>query len=243
LSTFLIVEDDMLHRNFLREVIALSEIGCSALIEADDGDAAIRLAHSNNIKGVIMDLQMPNRTGVQAARALWSETPTLPILFWSNYSDEAYVRGITKIVPSSATYGYLLKTSSKERLRRAMQCVFLEGQNIIDREIRGVQQRSPNRLEDLTDAEYDVLLDIAIGLTDQAISNRRGISIRSVQGRLQQLYAKFGLIEGPTLAGRSAIYNSRTRSIAIAFSRRLISAHSVELAEQDYQRWSNGEAG
>jgi DNA-binding NarL/FixJ family response regulator len=240
LSTFLIVEDDTLHRNFLREVIATSDLGCTELIEADDGDAAIRLSRSNALKGVIMDLQMPNKTGVQAARALWADTPTLPILFWSNYADEAYVRGITKIVPSSAIYGYLLKTSSKERLRRSMQCVFLEGQSIIDREIRGVQQRAQNRGDELSDAEYDVLLDIAIGLTDQAIANRRGISIRSVQGRLQQLYAKLGLVEGPTLDGHTALYNSRTRSIAVAFSRRLISARSVELAEQDYQRWVEG---
>jgi DNA-binding NarL/FixJ family response regulator len=241
LSTFLIVEDDALHRTFLREVIATSDLGCTELIEADDGDAAIRLSRENTLKGVIMDLQMPNKTGVQAARALWADTPTLPILFWSNYADEAYVRGITRIVPSSAIYGYLLKTSSKERLRRSMQCVFLEGQSIIDREIRGVQQRAQNRGDELSDAEYDVLLDIAIGLTDQAIANRRGISLRSVQGRLQQLYAKLGLIEGPTLDGHTAIYNSRTRSIAIAFSRRIISARSVELAEQDYQRWSVGD--
>jgi DNA-binding NarL/FixJ family response regulator len=241
LSTYLIVEDDALHRNFLREVIATSDLGCTELIEADDGDAAIRLSRENTLKGVVMDLQMPNKTGVQAARALWAETPTLPILFWSNYADEAYVRGITKIVPTSAIYGYLLKTSSKERLRRSMQCVFLEGQSIIDREIRGVQQRAQNRGDELSDAEYDVLLDIAIGLTDQAIANRRGISLRSVQGRLQQLYAKLGLIEGPTLDGHTAIYNSRTRSIAIAFSRRIISARSVELAEQDYQRWSVGD--
>lgn len=241
MSTFLIVEDDVLHRNFLREVIGISDLGCTQLIEAEDGDAAIRLAQTTELKGVIMDLQMPNKTGVQAARALWAETPTLPILFWSNYADEAYIRGITKIVPSSATYGYLLKTSSKERLRRSMQCVFLEGQSIIDREIRGVQQRATNQLDQLSDAEYEVLLDIAIGLTDQAIANRRGISIRSVQGRLQQLYAKLGLIEGPTLNGHSAIFNSRTRSIAIAFSRRLISTRSVELAEQDYQRWAVGD--
>lgn len=241
MSKFLIVEDDALHRSFLREVLAISELGCTELIEADDGDAAIRLSHGNDLKGVIMDLQMPNKTGVQAARALWAETPTLPILFWSNYADEAYVRGITKIVPSSATYGYLLKTSSKERLRRSMQCVFLEGQSIIDREIRGLQQRAGNRLDDLSEAEYEVLLDIAMGLTDQAIANRRGISIRGVQSRLQQLYSKFGLIEGPTLDGRSALYNSRTRSIAIAFGRRLISARSIELAEQDYQRWASGE--
>lgn len=109
MSTYLIVEDDALHRTFLREVIATSQIGCTNLIEAEDGDAAIRLARSNDVKGVIMDLQMPNKTGVQAARTMWAESPALPILFWSNYADEAYVRGITKIVPSSATYGYLLK--------------------------------------------------------------------------------------------------------------------------------------
>lgn len=241
MNKFLIVEDDALHREFLREVIATSDLECTELIEANDGDAAIRVGRENDLKGVIMDLQMPNKTGVQAARALWADRPSLPILFWSNYADEAYVRGITKIVPSSAIYGYLLKTSSKERLRRSMQCVFLEGQSIIDREIRGVQQRSQNGRDELSDAEYEVLLDIAIGLTDQAIANRRSISLRSVQGRLQQLYAKLGLIEGPTLNGHTAIFNSRTRSIAIAFSRRLISTRSVELAEQDYQRWSVGD--
>lgn len=222
-------------------MIAISDLGCTELIEADDGDAAIRMSRENDLKGVIMDLQMPNKTGVQAARAMWADMPTLPILFWSNYADEAYVRGITKIVPRSAIYGYLLKTSSKERLRRSMQCVFLEGQSIIDREIRGVQQRAQSRGDELSDVEYEALLDIAIGLTDQAIANRRGISLRSVQGRLQQLYAKLGLIEGPTLDGHTALYNSRTRSIAIAFSRRLMSVRSVELAEQDYQRWSVGD--
>ena len=37
MSTFLIVEDDALHRNFLREVIATSDLGCTELIEADGG--------------------------------------------------------------------------------------------------------------------------------------------------------------------------------------------------------------
>jgi DNA-binding NarL/FixJ family response regulator len=238
----MIVEDDALHRDFLREVIATSDLGCTELIEADDGDTALRLARAKTLKGVIMDLQMPNKTGVQAARAIWADTPTLPILFWSNYADEAYVRGIRKIVPDSAIYGYLLKTSSKERLRRSMQCVFLEGQSIIDREIRGVQQRTGSHFEDLSEAEYEVLLDIAMGLTDQAIANRRGISLRSVQGRLQQLYAKLGLIEAPTLDGHAALYNSRTRAIAVAFNRRLISARSIELVEQDYQRWVSGDS-
>jgi DNA-binding NarL/FixJ family response regulator len=237
-SSFLIVEDDALHRNFLRDVLEHSDLDCTAIVEADDGDAAIRLSRSHDFKGVVMDLQMPNTTGVQAARAIWAEKPRLPILFWSNYADEAYVRGITKIVPSSTTYGYLLKTSSKERLRRSMQCVFIEGQNIVDREIRGVQQRGGNRADGLSDAEYEALLDIAIGLTDQAIALRRSISIRSVQGRLQQLYAKLGLLDAPTVNGHTSLYNSRTRSIAVALTLRLINAKSLEMAEQDYRRWS-----
>jgi DNA-binding NarL/FixJ family response regulator len=236
LSAFLIVEDDALHRSFLKEVLELSELDCTQVMEADDGDAAIRLARKHDFKGVVMDLQMPNTTGVQAARAIWAEKPNLPILFWSNYADEAYVRGITKIVPNATTYGYLLKTSSKERLRRSMQCVFLEGQNIIDREIRGVQERGHNRSDSLSDAEYEALLDIAIGLTDQAIAQRRGISIRSVQGRLQQLYAKLGLLDQPTLDGHTAVYNSRTRAISLALTMRLINARSIETAAEDHQR-------
>lgn len=236
MKAFLIAEDDALHRSFLREVLEQLELDCDKVLEAGDGESAIRLALEHDLGGAVLDLQMPNTTGVQAARAIWAAKPALPIVFWSNYADQAYVRGITKIVPGSTTYGYLLKTSSKERLRRSMQCVFLEGQNIIDREIRGVQQRVADRPEDLTDTEYEALLDIAIGLTDSAIAERRNISIRSVQGRLQQLYAKLGLLDHPTLDGNAAVYNSRTRAIAIALATRLISAQSIQMAEEDHRR-------
>lgn len=236
MSTYLVVEDDALHRIFLRDVITLSDLACTQLIEAEDGEEAIRLVREHAPKGAIMDLQMPKKTGVQAAKAIWAENPAMPIVFWSNYDDEAYVRGIAKIVPPCATYGYILKTSSKERLRRSLQCVFLEGQNVIDREIRGVQQRSHGQSDVLSEAEYEVLLDITIGLTDQAIADRRNISLRSVQARLQQLYAKLGLTEMPALSGGGAEFNSRTRAVAVALMSRLINGKSIESAELEYGR-------
>lgn len=234
MNTYLIVEDDPLHRNFLREVVSISDLQCSHVIEASDGEEAIQLVYAHEPKGIIMDLQMPKKTGVQAAKAIWAHRPSMPIVFWSNYADEAYVRGITKIVPAGATYGYLLKTASKERLSRSIQCVFLEGQSIIDREIRGVQQRSYSRAEGLSDVEYEVLLDIAIGLTDQAIANHRNISLRSVQGRLQQLYAKVGLVESHIPGDQALEHNSRTRTIALALMSRLINSKSIEAAEAEY---------
>lgn len=236
MSTYLLVEDDSLHRNFLRDVVSLSNLGCDQLVEAEDGEQAVRLVREHKPKGVIMDLQMPKVTGVQAARSIWAENPAVPIVFWSNYDDEAYVRGIAKIVPPCATYGYILKTSSKERLCRSLECVFMDGQNVIDREIRGVQQRGRGQSEVLSEAEYEVLLDITIGLTDQAISERRNISLRSVQARLQQLYGKLGLIEQPMLKSGAAEFNSRTRAVALALKSRLINGKSIEAAEIEYRR-------
>ncbi|RYI12361.1 MAG: response regulator transcription factor [Acetobacteraceae bacterium] len=234
MSTFLIAEDDPLHRGFLREVLGQCDIGDYRLVEVDNGDDAIREITDQDARGVILDLQMPRQTGVQVARWIWARTPATPILFWSNYADEAYVRGISRIVPATSAYGYLLKSASRDRLSRAINCVFVDGQNIIDREVRSVQDRRNTRTTSLTETEYEVLLDIAIGLTDHAIAERRHISLRSVQGRLQQLYLKLGLEERPQPGAAPAIYNSRGRAVALALIRRLINGRTIEIAEGEY---------
>lgn len=234
MNTFLIAEDDPLHRGFLREVLGQCDIGEFRLIEVDNGEDAIRQMEEQDARGVILDLQMPRQTGVQVARWLWARAPSTPILFWSNYADEAYVRGISRIVPANTAYGYLLKSASRERLSRAIHCVFVDGQNIIDREVRSVQERRQARTSSLSETEYEVLLDIAIGLTDHAIAERRHISLRSVQGRLQQLYLKLGLDERPPPGAAPAVYNSRGRAVAVALIRRLINGRTVEIAESEY---------
>lgn len=234
MSTFLIAEDDPLHRGFLREVLGQCDIGSYRLVEVDNGEDAIRLMAEEEARGVILDLQMPRQTGVQVARWIWARSPATPILFWSNYADEAYVRGISRIVPANTPYGYLLKSASRDRLSRAITCVFVDGQNIIDREVRSVQDRRNTRTTALTEAEYEVLLDIAIGLTDHAIAERRHISLRSVQGRLQQLYLKLGLTERPQTGAAPAVYNSRGRAVALALIRRLVNGRMIEIAAAEY---------
>jgi DNA-binding NarL/FixJ family response regulator len=234
MSTFLIAEDDPLHRGFLREVLGQCDIGAFRLVEVDNGEDAIRQLEQQEARGVILDLQMPRQTGVQVARWIWARFPATPILFWSNYADEAYVRGISRIVPANTAYGYLLKSASRDRLSRAITCVFVDGQNIIDREVRSVQERRHTRSTSLTETEYEVLLDIAIGLTDHAIAERRHISLRSVQGRLQQLYAKLGLDERAQPSAGPAVYNSRGRAVALALIRRLINGRMIEIAEAEY---------
>ncbi len=229
----LVVEDDAVHRAFLREVI-LATLPGSALIEAEDGAEGERLARQHGARAIVVDLQMPRRTGVEMARSLWRDRPDTSIIFWSNYADEAYVRGVSRIVPAGAAYGYILKSASQERLGLALRSVFAEGQCVIDREIRSVQQKAASRFEGLSDVEYEILLDLALGLTDRAIAERRSVSLRSVQNRLQQIYEKLGAYEGGTGADT---FNLRTRAVSLALLRRLLNRTSLEQAEAELQDW------
>ncbi|WP_062015055.1 response regulator transcription factor [Aureimonas sp. AU4] len=229
----LIVEDDAVHRAFLRDVLAHTLPGCE-LLEAENGLKGERLAREHDPAAVVVDLQMPERTGVDMARAVWRERPATSIMFWSNYADEAYVRGVSRIVPPGAAYGYVLKSASEERLALALRGVFLEGQCVIDREIRTLQQRSADRSGSFTDVEYEILTDLALGLTDRVIAERRGISLRSVQNRLQQIYDKLGVYD----AERGAeVFNLRMRAVSLALSRKLLNRGGLEQAEAELQLW------
>lgn len=150
----LIVEDDALHRTFLAEAVRAALPECGQVIEAENGLKGEVQARTARVEHVVMDLQMSERNGIEAARTIWRERPDTKILFWSNYSDEAYVRGVARIVPEGATYGYVLKSASEERLKLALRSVFVESQCVIDREVRGIQQKSFGNSPGLTDAEY-----------------------------------------------------------------------------------------
>ena len=233
----LIVEDDPLHRSYLNEAVRAALPECDMVIEAENGSAGERLARENKAAHIVMDLQMNARNGIEAARTIWKERPDTRILFWSNYADEAYVRGVSRIVPEGAAYGYVLKSASDDRLRLALRSIFIESQCVIDREVRGLQQRSQNPAGGLTDSEYEVLLDVALGLTDNTIAKRRNLSLRSVQNRLQQLYAKLGVYKPNGGAGDAGRINLRARAVAVAILRKMLNVSSLEREDRELRAW------
>jgi len=229
----LIVEDDPLHRSYLHEAVATALPECREVIEASSGREGEILAREHASAHVVMDLQMAPRNGIEAARCIWRERPGTRILFWSNYADEAYVRGVSRIVPDGAAYGYVLKSATDERLRLALRSIFVESQCVIDREVRGTQALSFGQKGGFSDVEYDILIDIALGLTDRTIAARRGLSMRSVQNRLQQIYEKLDVYP----AVGEGQFNLRARAVATAVLRKLLNYGALERAEADLQVW------
>lgn len=230
----LIVEDDTLHRAYLADSVRAALPECDGVIEAANGAEGEARARETPEAHVVMDLQMQPRTGIDAARTIWRERPATRILFWSNYADEAYVRGVSRIVPPGAAYGYVLKSASDARLALALRGIFVENQCVIDGEVRSTQQKTASATAGLTESEYEVLLDIALGLTDRAIASRRGLSLRSVQNRLQSIYDKLDLHAAP---GTEGTFNLRARAVATAILRKLLNAPALDRAEAELTDW------
>ncbi len=233
----LIVEDDPLHRSYLHEAVTAALPECDTIIEAENGTDGEKLARDHKSAHVVMDLQMNARNGIEAARTIWKERPDTRILFWSNYSDEAYVRGVSRIVPDGAAYGYVLKSASDERLRLALRSIFVEAQCVIDREVRGMQQKSLGQVNGFSDTEYEILVDIALGLTDRAIARRRGLSLRSVQNRLQHLYEKLDVYQMASDEHDDGRFNLRARAVTVALLRKLLNYSALERAEAELADW------
>src|SRR5690606_27313021 len=174
--------------------------------------------------------------GIEAARTIWAERPHTRILFWSNYSDEAYLRGITRIVPDQAAYGYVLKTATQDKMRLALRAVLIEAQIVVDREVHQIQAQQMRSRSALTEFEYLILLDLALGLPDKAIAMRRKLSLRTVQNRLLSLYDKLE-VESQDQNEMGIVLNKRTRAVSSAIARKVINREGLIAANKELGEW------
>lgn len=229
----IIAEDNPRDRQYLQEALPQFRLHL-----AHNGEEALELIRRHDKPWIISDVQMPKMSGIQLATAVWKTQPNARLLFWTHHKDEMYVRALGRIIPAETVYGYVLKDNTSDTLVRAVRAVFLEEQCWIDPKVRSVQARTTGAGHALTDMEFEVLIDIALGLTDNMIAQRRYLSRRGAQSRLRSLYAKLGVDQEQFLdkeAGEAL--NLRVRAITRALHRGLINAPELEREEQQLQAW------
>lgn len=235
--TILVAEDNPKDFEFLEQL--LGECDPPARVErAHNGMVALEMALTQEAPLVVSDIQMPQLNGIEFARSLWQRKPSARIVFWSQYKDEMYVRALARIVPPETVYGYILKSNTKERIASAIRTVLLEEQCWIDPEVRKVQGRAGHSQTALSDIEYEALVDISLGLTDNLIAQRRYLSRRGVQSRLNSLYSKLTVDQDQFHSDKFGdAFNLRNRAVAVALRRGLINAFELEHEEKDFQEW------
>jgi DNA-binding NarL/FixJ family response regulator len=237
-QTILILDDDILHRHYMRDLLMQHFKGDATVIELSNAAEIAAQVKRSSPDLCIFDLQLEGKSGIDAAKEAWTVHPDLRILFWSQHADELYVRKLFSIVPEDAVYGFLTKTALEDHIINAIQSILEYDQCWIDPVIRKVKQTTFDRTTGLSDVEYETLIDLALGLTDKAIAERRFITRRGVQNRLSSLYFKLGV--GDEQLSTGAVFSPRSRAITLALLRGLINQQSLALENTFMQNWLDG---
>jgi DNA-binding NarL/FixJ family response regulator len=204
-----LADDHAVVRKGIREF--LEEAGdIEVIAEADDGAEALRLIEEDPPDVAVLDIRMPEVTGVEATQRIKAHFPDVQVLILTSYDDDPYVFALLQ----AGADGYVLKTASGDEVVHAVRTVH-QGESALSPEIASkvVRQATSGRpegaaeqVENLTDRELDVLRLAARGLTNRAIGHEMSISHRTVQGHLQSIYGKLNV-------------NSRTEAVTEALRR------------------------
>ena len=191
--SILLAEGNPTHRRFARQLFEQHFPDYGPVREVADGASAVQMAVTERPGLLMLDMDLPGVHGVDVARQIWTQAPDIKIIFWAESADETCIRQTSRLIPPDTVYGYLLKSTSADQFVHTVRGVLIEEQCIIARDIHRAYSRASDGQTGLTDVEYEALVDIALGLTDQAIAHRRFLSRRGVTSRLHALYSKLGV--------------------------------------------------
>jgi len=188
----LVADDHMIVRTGIRHVLE-SEPDIEVVGEAGSGSEAISLASELKPDVVVLDISMPDLSGLEVAASLRSGTGTTRVLILSMHDDAEYVLESVR----AGAHGYLLKDTAATELRNAIRAV-CRGESYfsppvasrLTAAVRGEHGHSQSGLEQLTSRERQVLLGIVRGHTNKQIAADLGISHRTVETHRESLMRK-----------------------------------------------------
>jgi DNA-binding NarL/FixJ family response regulator len=189
----LIVDDHPLFRKGLRALLE-SMPGIEVVGEAKSGREAVDMALTLNPDVVLMDLQMPEGSGLSATRELTKACPGARILVVTLFEDDDSIFAALK----AGARGYILKDADEEEMIRAIRSVG-EGEAIFSAAIasRLIDYFSEARTQipkdvfpELTEREREILRLIARGSTNAEIAGQLTLSVKTVRNHVSNIYSK-----------------------------------------------------
>ncbi|HWV92265.1 MAG TPA: response regulator transcription factor [Burkholderiales bacterium] len=183
----LLVDDHEVVRAGLRALLAGIE-GMEIVGEAGTVAEAVSEAARLAPEVILMDLRLPDGTGIDACREILSSAPRTRILFVTSYSDEQAV--MSTVLAGAA--GYVLKDIDHRTLVAAIRDA-AAGRAILDPRITDpVVRRVPNT-EALSAQEQRVLALVVEGKTNKEIAAALGLSDKTVKNYLSNAFQKLGV--------------------------------------------------
>lgn len=185
----LLVEDQTLMRQGLKTILEL-EPGTTVVGEASDGESGVRLALELRPDVILMDVQLPGMSGVDATAAICAAWPTARVIILTTFDRDDYVyQGVR-----AGAMGFLLKDTPAENLVQTIKKVhagevFIQPE-IASRTLREMVRPKTTPLEPLSEREREVLILIAQGLSNRDIAEKLVLSEGTIKNHVSNILNK-----------------------------------------------------
>ena len=194
-----IVDDHAMVRAGLRQFFT-EQIDFEVVAEAAGGREAIDIVRKGGVDVIVLDIGMPDQSGVDALAAIRARAPELPVLILSGFAEEHYATALLR----QGASGYLNKDCDPEEIVRAIRTV-ARGRRYIT---AGVAERLAEGLsaggdvpahEQLSERELQVFLRLAKGETVGHIAEGMSLSVKTVSTYRTRVMEKMQLASNSDL--------------------------------------------
>jgi two-component system, NarL family, invasion response regulator UvrY len=188
-----IVDDHAIVRSGLRQFLS-EEVDFRVTAEAADGREALAIVRADEIDVLLMDLSMPDQSGIDALAAIKARRPDLPVLILSGFPETTYA---TQLLRQGAS-GYLNKQCDPEEIVTAIRTV-ARGRRYVSAAVAellaegvaGGTDALPH--ESLSERELQVFLRLAKGETVGQIAEQVFLSVKTVSTYRSRIMDKLNL--------------------------------------------------
>ena len=192
--TILIVDDHTLVRETWSEILN-SDARFLVVSEAGNGEEAIEIANKLKPDIVIMDINLPGISGIEATQRIISQSPTTKVLGVSMHTQPAYAR---KMMQNGAS-GYVTKNSSRQEMFTAIVDIF-RGNKYVCSEIKNILSEQMVNGDDpqkgvnsLSPREVEIVAFIQKGLSSKEIADLLSVSVKTIEVHRYNILRKLNL--------------------------------------------------
>jgi len=138
---------------------------------------------------ILLDLNMPGLSGLNATEMILEERPETRIVILSMHDSPEYI----STALSHGARGYILKDVPTEEIYTAIQTVMAGGEYLCTGAKGSLQPKISDGRETLTGREQTILLELAQGQSNKDVANTLNISVRTVETHRKNIKRKLGI--------------------------------------------------